>query len=308
MSETYTQLGDMSDAQFERLWNNPGTTFVWKSSIQKRGKSGVRHALYSQCLNPKDMRKLYQEQQSLSDAFKNVSAKEEFKWDFKRGNVTVNVPQQSQSPFFVRTVIKKVDHDSTCNNSSTAAEKTRELKAEDDQPFNSQTQLTRADVLASPSKQSQTHQKRKSQKSTTSFPNTPIKVSEKKEANPPKKRIKATASIVVQPSTTTWDEIFNQSQDHIHDVSDEYVVPPLPMSPAKTTTIPQSSPAAPKTPIPFHFRQKLEESQPKEVVIKAVPLSYDSSWLKKSAGSSAGAVNRLTDSPNKRPWYSNFKN
>ena len=279
--DTYTQLGDMRDSQFEKIWNNPGTTFLWKSSVEKRGKSGVRQNMYIKCTTPKEMRELYQQQvKNKCVAFKNVNAKEEFKWDFKRGNVSVNVPKICQSPFFVRTkVTKMVEPSTTTVNTDNITILRAEEDAGEESEFDNIVHQSQA-YLSSPMK-SKSHPILK----------TPTKTIQ----NPKKKKASKTSSKTSQ-STQPWDEIFSPQSSQM----EETLSPPLSPPVVEESTTLSQSPPAPRTPIPFHIRQKLEsQDQP---VIKSVPLSYNSSWLKRSSNSPS-----FSQSPSKRPWYSTFQ-
>lgn len=282
MSDTYTQLGDLSDIQFEKIWNNPGTIFMWKSSVEKRGKSGVRQSMYKLCKSPKEMRKLYQEQvMNKSDAFKSVNAKEEFKWDFKRGNVSVIVPKTSQSPFFKTLQVAATDDVHTDNSSSTITkESLTDLLAEEDDDIKSQTQ-------ASPMKTNQ------SQTPFETFPKTPIQRSQVNTSNSQKLKKRSKTS----QSSQSWNEIFSQPKSQV-----EETIAPLSSAEEEEE---EEVLTQPRTPIPFHIRQKLETQERDQPVIKSVPLSYDSSWLKRSSKNSSSFSQ---SSPNKRPWYSAFQN
>jgi len=263
--ETYSKLGDLNQFQFDRIWNHPKATLNWNKLVVKRGKSGLRQQLYMKCTTLKELKQLYGENKTWK-----VNAKEEFKWDFKRGNVSVNVPKEScQRCFFID---KKVD--------SQRVEPTpdiHQLQEEEEiiVPNNSQTPIRLKFRNTQPPPMSiekvTINKKRRlvfSSSKTSMI--TPIKMSTDT------KKIKSQSS---QQQKESWNHIFSQqgsSNPLLNNNHDDIQSSPLQRNRFELTS--QTSQSTP----PIH----------------AISLSYDPSWLQE---------NKVTiKNDMKRPWYSTF--
>lgn len=120
------------------------------------------------------------------------------------------------------------------------------------------------------------------------------------------------AKVESQQPSQSWSQIFSQpsqsSQSSQSPIVADTLTPASPASPEAAAASSSSSSQeeagsqvvkspVPKSPIPLHIRQRLEQGTSQTPAIQSVPLSYDSSWLKRS-----GPVPNM--SPTKRPWYS----
>jgi hypothetical protein len=274
-SETisYSKLNDLSDKEFDHIWNNPGTVFEWSPTVQKRGKSAIRHNLYTKCKTPKEMRSLYEKNQQWK-----VSAKEEFKWDFKRGNVKVQGPKPSPSSFFVRqkSQVPAVRSDSL----QVPIPEHSEQKQIDVEESSSQiAEAVNLDYVSPIKKKKQSVL----QSQLTPLNKRPALFGT--QVSIEKKVIYKENETSSSENSQTWKQLFNS---------------PNPKADMNTAS---DSPTRPRrTRPPF----TMSSSSPTPVV-KATPLSYDLSWLKRKSNNGKLTNDKSISFSLKRPWYESFQ-